>query len=175
MTENKQVRLGIVGCGNISNLHNRNVVDGAVPNCVITAVCDTDAEMMNRYDQYQHFTDHKELVASGEVDAILICTPHYHHVPIALDAIAAGVHVLVEKPVSPYGADCQRLIDAYDARSDESLVCAEMLNQRTDACYVRLKKLVDSGELGELKRISWTITNWFRTDSYYASGGWRAT
>ena len=175
MSEQKQVRLGLIGCGNISRAHHRNVSEGKVPNCKITAVCDTDPEAMKQYDQYQHFADHHALIASGEVDAILICTPHYSHVPIAIDGLQAGVHVLIEKPLSPYGADCQKLIDAYEAREDKSLICGEMFNQRTDPRYIKLKELIESGELGQLKRISWTITDWFRSDTYYASGGWRAT
>jgi len=50
-----------------------------------------------------------------------------------------------------------------------------MFNQRTDPRYIRLKGLIDSGELGKINRVQWTITDWFRTFTYYASGGWRAT
>ena len=114
-TKADKVRLGIIGCGNISNCHVKNVTNGKVPNCEITAVCDVNAHAMQRFDAYEQFTDHKALMASGLVDAILVCTPHYQHIPIAIDAIEAGVHVLVEKPLGAHVADCQRVIDAYES------------------------------------------------------------
>jgi predicted dehydrogenase len=70
-------------------------------------------------------------------------------------------------------ADCERLIAAHEAHPE--LVFAAMFNQRTIKAHIRMKELVAKGELGEIRRINWIVTDWFRTDSYYASGGWRAT
>jgi predicted dehydrogenase len=68
--------------------------------------------------------------------------------------------------------DCERLIAAWKGQPQ---VFAAMFNQRTEPLYRKLKDLVDSGELGEVRRVQWTVTDWFRTEEYYASGGWRAT
>jgi predicted dehydrogenase len=87
-------------------------------------------------------------------------------------ALAAGLHVLVEKPISVHKADCERLIAAH---RNERQVFAAMFNQRTDPAYRRIRALVGDGELGEIRRLNWIITDWFRTAAYYASGGWRAT
>ena len=85
----------------------------------------------------------------------------------------AGHHVLVEKPISVHKADCERLIAAH-ARNPE-MVFGAMFNQRTDPYYQKIRQIVQSGELGKLLRVNWIITNWFRTQAYYDSGGWRAT
>jgi len=79
---------------------------------------------------------------------------------------------MVEKPISVHRADAERLIAAY---SNKKQVFAAMFNQRTDLYYRKIRQLIQSGELGELRRVNWIITNWFRTEAYYGSGGWRAT
>ena len=78
----------------------------------------------------------------------------------------------MEKPISVHKADAERLIAAHQ---DQRQIFAAMFNQRTDPCYRRIRSLVQAGELGEIRRINWVITDWFRTAAYYASGGWRAT
>ena len=105
-------------------------------------------------------------------DAVLIVTPHYAHTTIGIDALRAGLHVLVEKPISVHKADCERLIAAHKNRKQ---IFAAMFNQRTDPRYRKLRQLVQDGTLGKLDRITWIITDWFRTDAYYASSEWRAT
>ncbi|MFQ3577952.1 MAG: Gfo/Idh/MocA family oxidoreductase, partial [Verrucomicrobiia bacterium] len=114
----------------------------------------------------------KDLFDDKACDAVLIATPHYDHTSLGIEALQRGYHVLVEKPISAHKADCERLIAAH---TDKRLVFAAMFNQRTDPHYIRLRALVKSGELGEIRRINWIITNWFRSQAYYDSGGWRAT
>jgi predicted dehydrogenase len=116
--------------------------------------------------------DSNALLKDHVCDAVLICTPHYAHTTIGIAALESGHHVLVEKPISVHKADCERLIAAH---RDKSLVFAAMFNQRTDPHYRMIKRLVDEGELGDFLRISWIITDWFRPQAYYDSGGWRAT
>jgi predicted dehydrogenase len=112
------------------------------------------------------------MAASGLVDAVLIATPHFQHTSLGVRALEAGLHVLVEKPISVHKADAERLIAAH---SRKDLVFAAVFNQRTDPYYLRLREMIRGGELGEVRRISWTITDWFRTEHYYSSGTWRAT
>jgi predicted dehydrogenase len=108
------------------------------------------------------------------VDAVLIATPHYDHTTLGIAALKAGLHVLVEKPISVHRADCERLIAAHCGR-EKKQVFAAMFNQRSNAHYKKIRELVRGGELGAIRRINWIITTWFRTEAYYASGGWRAT
>ena len=176
MTDNKQVRLGIIGAGNMGGNHIRKIEAGEVPNAALTAICDVDASKLEKFDEkYERFTDSKELIRSGLVDAIIVATPHYDHTTIGIDALEQGLHLLVEKPIGVHKKDCERLINAFEQRPDASQAFAAMFNQRTDPRYIKVKKLIDQGELGEIRRVNWIITDWFRTDSYYASGGWRAT
>ena len=168
----KEVRLGIIGAGSMGSHHARNILDGKVPRLRLTALCDRDAEKLKAFDGVKTFTDTDALISSGEVDAVLIATPHYDHTTLGIKALEAGLHTLVEKPISVHKEDCERLIAAH---TNKDLVFAAMFNQRTDPRYIKLKELIDTGELGKINRVNWIITDWFRSYAYYASGGWRAT
>ena len=166
----KEIRLGIIGIGNMGSDHARKLLAGEAPRIRLTALCDIDAGRM-AFDGVKKFTDSRELIRSGEVDAVLIATPHYSHTTIGIDALGQGLHVLVEKPISVHKSDCEKLIAAHR----KGQVFAAMFNQRTDPFYQKIRALIRGGELGEIRRMNWIITNWFRSGAYYASGGWRAT
>jgi Predicted dehydrogenases and related proteins len=168
----KELRLGIVGLGNMGRNHAAALQAGRVPRCRLTAVCDENPEKLKGYENVRTFTDSDGMISSGEIDAILVATPHYSHTTIGIAALKSGLHVLVEKPISVHKADCQRLIAAHKSKKQ---VFAAMFNQRTDSYYRKIRELVRDGALGEIRRVTWTITDWFRTEAYYASGGWRAT
>ena len=166
------VKLGIVGIGAMGTIHAQSVVDGKVPRCKLTAVCDLKLERVNKFPSAEGFASVDDFLRSSETDAVLIATPHYSHTTIGIQALDTGRHVLVEKPISVHKADGERLIAAH-RRSNQ--VFAAMFNQRTDPFFQRLQRLVQSGELGQIRRVNWTITNWFRTEAYYQSSDWRAT
>ena len=106
----KELRLGIIGLGNMGSAHAASVMAGKIPRCRLAGVCDTDAEKIAKYPGFYASTDSDTLIASGEVDAVLVATPHYSHTTIGTAALKAGLHVLVEKPISVHKADCERLI-----------------------------------------------------------------
>ncbi len=168
----REVRLGIAGIGNIGAAHARCVLGGGAPGMRLAAICDGDPARLGAHDGVKVFAKSPELIRSGEVDALLIATPHYSHTSIGIDALEQGLHVLVEKPISVHKLDAERLIAAHRA---EGQVFAAMFNQRTDPYYQKIRGLIRDGELGEIRRVHWTITDWFRTAAYYGSGGWRAT
>lgn len=168
----KEVRLGVIGLGNMGKVHARSVVEGHIPRVRLTAVADTNEEAFKAFPDAKGYSNSTDLLKSGEIDAVLIATPHYSHTTIGIQALQAGVHVLVEKPISVHKSDCERLIKAHQSKKQ---IFAAMFNQRTDPYYIKLRELIQSGELGEVRRINWIITNWFRSAAYYASGGWRAT
>jgi predicted dehydrogenase len=169
------VRLGIIGVGNMGSSHLGQITAGKIARLEIGAICDEDPAKLAKHPNIKGFADYKEMFKSGLIDAVLVATPHYGHTTIGIEAINAGLHTLIEKPLSVHKADCQRLIAAYEKRSRKDLVFAEMFNQRTDLRYRKLRELLKSGELGEIHRVNWIITDWYRTEQYYASGGWRAT
>ena len=168
----KSVRCGVIGVGNMGAYHARSLAAGRIGRATLTAVSDLDPAQLAQFPGLPVFTDSRELIRSGLVDAVLIATPHYDHTTIGMDALQQGLHVLVEKPISVHKADCARLLSA---AIKPRQIFAAMFNQRTDPYFQKIRTLVKSGELGELQRVSWTITDWFRTDAYYNSGGWRAT
>ena len=172
MSEN--IRLGIVGLGNMGRAHRNNILEGKVTGIDLTAVCDIPKGLPEAREGETQFSDVDEMIGSGLIDAIHVCTPHPSHREIGVKALEAGLHVLMEKPLAVHKADCQALIDAYDKTGREK-VFAAMFNQRTDPHYTTLKRLIDTGEIGKVRRVHWSVTDWFRTEYYYALGGWRAT
>ncbi len=168
-----KVRLGVVGLGIMGSGHISHILEGKIPRCELGAVCDIDASKLAKYPKVKGYVDSAEMIRSGDVDAVLIATPHYDHTTIGIDALNNGVHVLTEKPISVHKADAQRLIDAHLAHPE--LVFCAMFNQRTDPHYIKVKELIEAGELGTIQRTNWIITTWFRSEAYYRSGGWRAT
>lgn len=167
------IKIGVIGIGNMGNFHLQNIE--IQPKLQLTAVCDIIPERaQTAAEKYavKAYTDSNTLLAERICDAVIIATPHYAHTTIGIAALQQGYHVLVEKPISVHKADCERLIAAH---TDKSLVFAAMFQMRTDPFYQKIRQLVRNGDLGEITRINWIITEWFRPESYYASGGWRAT
>jgi predicted dehydrogenase len=172
MSDKKSVRIGIIGLGNMGTSHASAIERGDVPGLELTAVADAAQERLSKWKSQKQFTNASDLIQSDCVDAVLIATPHYSHTTLGIEALERGLHVLVEKPISVHKADCERLIAAW---KNPKQVFAAMFNQRTDPSYTKLKELIESGELGEVRRFSWTVTDWFRTERYYRNGDWRAT
>lgn len=171
-----KVRVGIIGVGNMGSSHINNYLAGKMPEIEITCVADIDParneSAKEKLPDAVCFDSATKLINSGLCDAILIATPHYDHPPIAIEALNAGLHVMSEKPAGVYTKQVRELIEVAD-KSDKTY--AIMFNQRTNCIYRKVKEIVASGEYGELKRVSWIITDWYRTQAYYNSGGWRAT
>jgi len=167
------VKIAVIGLGNISNMHLKNIAKAEGVD--LAAVCDMDVEKAKKVageHDCRWYDDYKKLLAERVCDAVMITTPHYSHTYIGIDSLKAGCHVLVEKPISVHKADCERLIAAH---TDKNLVFAAMFNQRTDPKYKMARELISSGRLGEIVRVNWVITDWFRTEKYYSGGSWRAT
>lgn len=176
MSENKKVRLGIIGLGNMGSSHLRFYLEDELPEITVTAVADIDPERLEwaqeECPEISFFNSSDELIESGKVDAVVIATPHYSHPPIAIKAMESGIHVMCEKPAGVYTKQVREMNEVA-AKSD--VVFGIMFNQRTNCLYRKAHEIVQSGEFGELKRVNWIITDWFRTQRYYDSGGWRAT
>lgn len=173
----EQVRLGIIGIGGMGTNHVNSLMEGKVPQIALTAVADIresrlDWAKENLPETVRVFEDGYELIDSGVCDAILIATPHYLHPEFAKYGLQHGVHVISEKPAGVYTKQV-REVNEVAAKSDK--VYALMLNQRTNCVYRKLHEMIESGELGELKRVNWIVTDWYRTQSYYDAAGWKAT
>ncbi len=174
--EKSKLRVGIIGVGNIGSAHAACLGHGEIDGMTLSALCDTDphkrARLAEIYPIVPIFDSHESLIASGLVDTVIVATPHKYHPPIAKAALEAGLHTLSEKPA---GVDCQSVRELYEVAARSNGMFGIMFNQRTDPLFQKARELVQSGRLGEMKRMVWIITNWYRPQSYYDSGAWRGS
>ncbi len=171
-----KVRFGIIGIGNMGSSHAKNLYDGKINNAVLVSVCDIDEnkrkwakENLTGVNVYEYSSD---LIMSEEIDAVIIATPHYLHPILAMEAFNNNLNVLTEKPA---GVFVQKVEEMNAAAQKSGKVFGIMYNQRTNPIFRKVRELMLSGEIGELKRVVWIITNWYRRQEYYDSGSWRAT
>ncbi len=171
------VRIGIIGIGNMGSNHCNTILNGEVAQLTLSAVADLregrrDWAKEKLPESVAIYSSGEELIASGSCDAVLIATPHYDHPRLAAFAFEKGLHVLCEKPAGVYTKQVREMNAAADKCN---VVFAMMFNQRTNHLYRKMHELVHSGSYGQIKRVNWIITDWYRTQAYYNSGGWRAT
>ena len=171
------IRLGIVGLGAMALQHARGIM-GKMDEVRITAVASKNEKNIAVLrelpggDEILTFDTPAQMYESGAVDAVLICSPHRAHTAQAIEAFEHGVHVLLEKPVGVFTREVRDMIAAADKSGKAFGV---MFNQRTNPVYQKMKQIVESGEMGEIRRVNIIITDWFRAQSYFDSGAWRAT
>ncbi len=174
----EKVRFGIIGVGNMGSGHSKNLLAGKVENGVLAAVCDLKQSKLDAIkalegaENVTTFTDYKEMLNSGLIDVVIVAVPHYYHPPMVIDALNAGVNAISEKPAGVYTKQVKEM-NAVAEKSDK--LFGMMFNQRTNCVYRKMREMVANGELGDIKRVNWIITNWYRTQDYYDSGDWRAT
>ncbi len=172
------VRLGIVGLGNIGRQHLSFVMGGDVTRARVVATCsprspDFDKLVPDRHtsDTPRHFSDLDSLIAAKVCDALVIATPTFEHARMGAAAVAAGLHVMMEKPLARSAYEARRWID----HAPDRVCVAVMLNQRVHPDYVAIRSLLQSSAIGDLCRVSWTMTQWYRPDVYFKVSPWRGT
>jgi len=169
---NQQVRFGIIGMGLMGTNHAKALLSGRVPRATLAALCDVAApNVAERYPGIPFFPTVEELLESQSVDAVIVATPHRYHVEVGCKVLERGVHLLVEKPVAVHKNEALRLVRA----QPEGVKFCVMFNLRVLPPYRKIRELIESGELGRLHRVSWSLSRYFRTHAYYAQGGWRGT
>ena len=172
----EKVRLGIIGIGNMGSSHMNRIQKGDVPQMEVTAVCDIAPERLEwaekNYPDVARFDDAEKMMDSGLVDAILVAVPHYDHPRLSIMGMKKGLHVMCEKPAGVYTKQVKEM-NAVAAECNVKF--GMMFNQRTNCMYRKLREIVQSGIYGEIRRTSWIITTWYRSQNYYDSGAWRAT
>jgi predicted dehydrogenase len=173
----KKVRLGIVGLGVQGSVYAGLISDGMVPNLELGAICDgrpaTRQLVESKYSAAAFYDDYLRMLDSGTVDAVVICVPSYLHPEMGIDALQHGVHVLLEKPAGIYTKQVEAL--NVIAATKPELTFAIMFNQRNNPLYRRIKEIVSSGAIGEVRHTSWIITTWWRPQAYYGQAAWRGT
>lgn len=183
----EKVRYGIIGVGNQGGayagfLTGTGSVPGmpaapCPPHCALGALCDIDPQKeemcKEKYPDVPFYKDWKDMVASGDVDAVITTVPHYLHTEIAIYCLEHGMNVLVEKPAGVYAKSVREMNEC--AAAHPEVTFGIMFNQRTNKLYQKIREIVASGELGEIRRSNWIINNWYRPDGYYRLSDWRAT
>ncbi len=170
----EKVRFGLIGCGSMGGFYISNSSNGNFKDSVLTAACDINPERLKQFENtdVKVFEKYEDLLDSGLCDAVVVATPHYLHPVIVKAALERNIHVLSEKPAGVYTKQVKEAIEA--AQKSKALYSIQF-NQRTHHIYRKMKEMIAAGEIGELQRVTWVITNWFRTQNYYNSGNWRAT
>ena len=175
----KTVRYGIIGLGAQGTRYAINIFEkGKAENAVLTAMCDINPEAIEIMKQktankdVEYFADYIEMLDSGLCDAVLIEVPHYQHPEMVMECLKRDINVICEKPAGVYTAQVREMNEAAEK---SNAVFGMMFNQRTNCIYRKMREMIAAGEIGEIQRVTWIITDWYRTQKYYDSGNWRAS
>jgi len=171
----KTVRFGVVGVDGMGRGHCSTIAEANSREFCLAAVADTVQAVARRRGKefgVPYFTSAQAMYDSGLVDAVIIATPHYWHPPLTIAAARAGLHVLCEKPLGVTVGPVRAMIAECAKRK---VALGTMLQQRTRPVMVKIKQMVDRGQLGETYRISMVCSNWYRTQAYYDRGAWCGT
>ncbi len=168
----KALKVGVIGCGSIAQY--RHLPEYAFNQHVeLVAVCDINEERAKKVAvKYgvKAFTSYVELLQSGEVEAISVCTPNYLHAPISIAALQAGVHVLCEKPMATSKEEAEKMIEVAK-QSGKKLMIAH--NQRFVKSHQKARQLIESGEIGKIYSFRTTFGHVGPEDwSVEGKGGW---
>lgn len=181
----KNIRFGIVGMGVQGSLYANILTGTSLPymppikkpeGCVLTAVSsrsDKAKDFSAQLPNVTYFKDWKEMIDSDLCDAVIITVPHFIHHEIAIYALRAGKHVLCEKPMGIRASDVNEVSRVKN--ETDHLAFGIIFNQRTNTIFRRLKEIISSGELGQMRRSNWIVNSCWRPDSYYLSNDWRGT
>jgi UDP-N-acetyl-2-amino-2-deoxyglucuronate dehydrogenase len=171
------VRMGVIGLGAQGGTYAGFLAEGKVENMVLGAICDSDPAKKSlaseKYPDIPFYDNYINMLQSGDVDAVVTCVPHYLHPEMGIEALRRNIHALVEKPAGVYTKQVREL-NEYAATRPE-LTFGIMFNQRTNPLYQKVKKIIDNGEIGKIRRTNWIITTWWRPQGYYDQSAWRAT
>jgi predicted dehydrogenase len=171
------VRIGVVGLGIMGSIHARYLHGNHVEGATLAAICSRDASKLSNaatdFPNIPTFVGYEDLLASDTCDAVLIVTPHPEHPAMVRAAFAHDLHVLVEKPLAVTLKAAQEIVA--ESRRYPHLAFGLVYNQRFNPLYQKIRELITTHQLGAISRISWLITNWFRTHAYYKMSPWRAT
>jgi predicted dehydrogenase len=168
------IGFGILGLGAAGQRHARSLLGGHVAGARLVAVYDPNPEKLAGFS-LPSAADAAAVFADPGVLAVVIATPHPSHAELARQALRAGRHVLVEKPLAVHKAEAERTLALYAALPAPRPAFGVIHDYRVDPRFVFLARLLSSGELGRVERVVWQATDWFRTDAYYRASEWRGS
>ena len=172
MSENKKLRVGVIGCGRISVMHLVSVV--SLEDTELVACCDIvkeKAEAAAKEYGGRAYTSYEEMFECEELDAVHICLPHHLHCKVAIAAFEKGIHVLTEKPMD---IDLESAENAVKRAKECGVQFGVIFQCRYNNSAKLVKDAVTSGRLGKVISARSTLT-WSRPDNYYSDSDWKGT
>ena len=165
----KNIRLAVIGAGSIAQLaHIPNWKK--IPGVELVAVCDVNRTraraVAEKFGIPRAFTNDEEIFKLEEVEAVDICAPTNFHKPLALAALAAGKHVLVEKPMSRTVEEAEHMVRAAKQHKRKLMVA---MNVRFWRDVVNLRQFIENGELGE---VFYAKCGWLRRQESSSERSW---
>lgn len=172
------VRVGIAGIGYIAEEYIKLFSQGKIKNAEIFALSsrnETHMKMIaNKYGlNVSLFTDYDTMLTSGVIDMVMICTPHFYHPGMAVRAMEAGIHTMIEKPVGVFPEELDALMDCI--HSHPGIQSGVLYCRRANPVYAKIRQLLANRAIGDLKRVTWIITNMYRPQCYFHTADWRGT
>ncbi len=175
----KKVKVGIIGLGNQGSSYLFNIFEqGKVEKAEVVAVCDINPAKLENvknkttYKNLSYFNDYIEMLDSGLCEMVMVETPHYLHPEIVMECIKRDINVISDKPAGVYTSHVKEMNEFAKGKKAKFTI---MFNQRTNCIYRKMREIIQNGGIGDLQRVTWIITDWYRTQAYYNTGSWRAT
>ena len=167
-----KVRFGIVGCGMIANMHADAIAN--MDNALLVGVADNARQAAEKFAQPRGakvYDDYAAMLRDPDVDAVCICTPSFLHASQAIDALNAGKHVVVEKPMALDEESADEIIKTCE-KTGKMLTVVYQLRFEEDV--IRLKGLIEGGAFGKITMCN-LFMNYYRSKEYFASSNWKGT
>lgn len=168
------MKVNLVGCGGVSKCHFNAINMLKNKGAELTAVADivTDkADAKAQENSCKAYYDYVTMLNEEKPDVVHICTPHYLHVDMAVEALERDINVVLEKPCGTSVEGLKRLIEDEKASKGKLAVCFQ---NRYNSSVVFAKELIESKKFGEVKSAR-AIVTWRRDEDYYSSDAWRGT
>lgn len=163
---------GLIGCGMIANIHAQAI--NAIPDAKLIGVFDENRQYGEKFAAEKNikaFESVHQLYAEESIDIICICTPSGLHANLTVDALLAGKHVIVEKPMALNLADCDRIIEA---EKKSGKICAVVSQLRFSEVTEKVKNAIFADNLGKIVEIGLHM-RYHRSREYYGNSSWRGT
>lgn len=180
-------KVAIIGMGNMGSKYAVMIAQGKINNMELVAATRIHQE---RYEEIKDILpDNLKIYQSGDllfdafdakeidIDTVIIVTPHYSHETLAIKAFERGLSVLCDKPAGVYSRQARNMLEAYNTakEKDADLKYGFVFHQRTFPIYQKMREIVQSKKYGDIRRVNWVVTDWYRSNAYYTSSAWRAT
>jgi UDP-N-acetyl-2-amino-2-deoxyglucuronate dehydrogenase len=165
------MKVAIIGCGKAGHMHARSLAN--IRECRFVAAQSRNPERRNEFSAAYGvavYSDVHEMVVKEKIDVVIVCTPHPNHI-VAIEALEAGAHTLIEKPLASTLKDCDAIIHAAGKYGKKLGVVSQ---RRFYPSAQRMKKAIDDGKIGKPVLGTATMLGW-RDEAYYKSDPWRGT